>query len=520
MPTSNSLSERAAQAFEGRGISAETAAKLGVYTGKSIRDDEGNFIRVEPDLRGNVLVFPTFENGVVVNEKYRMPGKEPGTKIIWQKPGGKRTFYNSDALDDPAVASGPHALIITEGEPDCLTAIDCGFPFTVSVPDGSHLPPKNGQPSDMEKGDVREFEFLWNNRDRLKKIRRFIIAMDNDDAGRHMASELVRRLSASRCMFVTYPDGCKDTNDVRMKYGPEAVTKMFNEAQFYPVRGVFRLDQYPEAPEIQTLSTGWSTIDQHFQLFTPSLLVVTGIPGFGKSTWVNHLMINAAELHNWRTAIFSPEMPVIPHLRDKMRRCAGRMTVTELISADRLGNIDRWIEDRFSFIDHDFDDPDDDVTLEWILERAADAVLRYGIRCLVIDPWNEIEHTRRRDETMQEYIGRALRLMKKFARKYDLMIICVAHPTKEVGKDGKSRVPSLYDIEGSAAWFNKPDIGIVIHRPDRESMESAIHVQKIRFDGTGEVGMVMMSFDKATGRYDLLDALERARRLKVSDYQR
>jgi len=59
--------------------------------------------------------------------------------------------------------------------------------------------------------------------------------------------------------------------------------------------------------------------------------------------------------------------------------------------------IDRWIEDRFLFIDHDFDDPDDDVTLEWIIERAADAVLRYGIRCLVIDPWNEIEHARRRE---------------------------------------------------------------------------------------------------------------------------
>src|SRR6185295_10311301 len=179
--------------------------------------------------------------------------------------------------------------------------------------------------------------------------------------------------------FVTYPEGCKDTNDVLVKYGPEAVTKMFNEAQPYPVKGVFRLDQYPDAPEITTLSTGWGTVDAHFKLFAPSLVIVTGIPSHGKSSWVNHLLVNAAEKHNWRAALFSPEMPVIPHLRDKIRRCAGKAMITDLIKEDRLGGVDRWIEDRFFFIDHDFDDPDDDVTLEWILDRAADAVLRYGI---------------------------------------------------------------------------------------------------------------------------------------------
>ena len=497
------LSERMVQALEDRGISGETAVRLGLYTGKANRDEDGKLIEVVPDPRGNILVFPTFEHGVVVNEKYRAPARN-GQKVIWQKPGGKRTFYNSDALDDPALQDGRQALIITEGEPDCLAAIECGFPLTVSVPDGSHLPAKDAT-DQVEKGDVREFEFLWNNRDRLKKIKRFIIAMDGDEAGRHMANELVRRLSASRCQFITYPEGCKDTNDVLIKHGPEAVARMFNEAQNYPVKGIFTLDQYPEAGEITTLSTGWGTIDQHFKLFAPSLVVVTGVPSHGKSTWMNHLLVNAAELHNWRTAIFSPEMPVIPHLRDKIRRCAGKGTIADLAKQNRIGGIDRWIEDRFVFIDHDFDDPDDDITLEWILEKAADAVLRYGIKVLVIDPWNEIEHARRRDETMAEYIGRALRMLKKFARKYDLMVVVVAHPTKEVGKDGKSRTPSLYDVEGSAAWYNKCDVGIVVDRPDKDRAETAIHITKIRFEGTGETGKVMMSFDRETSRYGYLN---------------
>ena len=103
-----SLSERGAQAFEDRGISAETAVRLGVFTGRGRKDDETGNSWVEPDPKGNIIVFPTIEHGVVVNEKYRAPGKK-----IWQKPGGKRTFYNVDVLDDPALERGDYALIIT-----------------------------------------------------------------------------------------------------------------------------------------------------------------------------------------------------------------------------------------------------------------------------------------------------------------------------------------------------------------------------------------------------------------------
>lgn len=516
-----SLSETVAEAFESRCINAETAAKLGVSTGRAVYDDDPEsgervFKGVEQDPNGKIIIFPFMERGVCVNEKYRAPGKK-----FLQKIGGRRTFWNSDALDDPAVLDGRQSLIITEGEIDALTAIDCGLPHTVSVPDGAHLPPKDGRKAEDQPNDEGgKFEFLWNNRERLKKVKRFIIAMDNDAAGQHMATELVRRLSASRCQFVTYPEDCKDTNDVRMKHGAEAVTRMFHEAQNYPVRGLFQLHQYPDAPGIQALSTGWETLDVHFKLFTPSLVVVSGVPSHGKSTWVNHLLINAARLHGWRAALFSPEMPVIPHLRDKMRRCASKMTDEELAKSDRIGNIDRWIEDRFVFIDHDHDESEDDVTLEWVLERMADAVLRFGINCGVIDPWNELEHLRRRDETMSEYISRALRMIKKFAKKYNLCMIVVAHPTKEVGKDGKSRTPTLYDIEHSAAWYNKADSGIIVDRPDFDSDETAIHVQKIKFEGTGSKGKVMMVFDPLRSRYMLLNAEERARRVRLADYQK
>lgn len=482
------------RAIEARGLDPETCARLEVYTGRSENGE------VVPDPNGNIVVFPYTENGVTVAEKYRAAGKR-----FWQKAGGKRTFYNSDALDDPALEVGTMALIITEGEPDCLAAISCGFPLSVSVPDGA---PPAVEPSSPDKIDPNadatgKYEFLWNSRDRLKRIKRFILAVDNDPPGQRLAAELVRRLSASRCLFVTYPEGCKDLNDVLMKHGAEAVTAVLNGAQHYPVKGVYTLSDYPERGQIETFLTGWPTLDAIFKVFAPALIVVSGIPSHGKSSFLTNLLVNLAELHGWRSAMFSPEMPVVPHMRDKIRRIVGRQPIDDMPPA-KLAKIDRWIGDHFVFIDHDSSD-EDDITLEWLLERAADAVLRYGIKTFTFDPWNEIEHSKDPRETMTEYIGRALRQIKKFGQRYCLVIFVVAHPTKDVGKDGKSRVPTLYDIDGAAHWFNKPDVGIIIDRPDPNIDETMVYIKKVRFEGTGSKGSVKMKFDRETSRYELLN---------------
>lgn len=485
------------KAIEGRGLDPETAVKLGLFTGRS---ESGEVV---PDVNGNVIVFPYYHQGVVVAEKYRAAGKR-----FWQKQGGKKAFYNADILEDPALESGAAALTVCEGELDCLAALSCGFPFTVSVPDGAPPaadPSKPEEPIDPAADAHGKFEYIWTHADRIKKIKRFILAVDNDAPGQRLAAELVRRLSASRCLFVTYPEGCKDMNDVLMRHGAEAVSAVLNGAQHYPVKGVYTLSGYPDAPQIATYGTGWPTVDALFKLFAPSFTVVTGIPSSGKSSWLTHLLINAAEMHGWKSAVFSPEMPIVPHFRDKIRRIAGRSAIDRM-SADRLAGVDAWINENFVFIDHDTTGDDEDITLEWLLERAADAVLRHGVRILVIDPWNEIEHAKDQRESMTDYVNRSLRQVKKFGQRYGLAVFVVAHPTKDVGKDGKSRVPTLYDVSDSSAWANKPDIGIVIDRPDAHSDETMVYVKKIRFEGTGEKGAVKMRFDRETSRYEMLNA--------------
>jgi twinkle protein len=471
--------------LEERGLFTETATRYGIYT--------ANVKGLRPGA--SVIAFPFMENGAVINEKFRMLPKEK----FWQHSGRKKIFWNADALDDPALESGQQPLIITEGEPDALSAIQSGFPLTVSVPDGA---PPAGEAEDTG-GDDRtgKYEYLWNARDKLKRVKRFVLATDGDPPGARLREELTRRLSAGRCSFLEYPIGCKDLNDVLRKQRGDGVARVINAAKQCPVRGLYRLSDYPDEGQLETYSSGWPLLDQHFRLFMGEFIVITGIPQHGKSSFTLQLLAHVASLHGWRSAIFSPEMKIVPVVRDRFRSIkSGR---TGPVSPE----INAWIEDNFVFIGADpLRQADDDYfDLEWIIDKATEAVLRDGIRVLLIDPWNEVEHARQKGESMTDYVARGIRMLKRFARDYNVVVIVVAHPTKmSRGKDGKLERPTLYDISDSAHWYNKPDHGLVIYR-QFETEVSEIDVVKSRFDEAGETGVVKMKFDRYLHRFHALD---------------
>lgn len=477
--------------LESRGLDPELAVRFGWHTAKRAGHE------TVPSRSGEVLAVPFWDGDAVVATKYRTPDKK-----FWQAPGGRSSFWNVDALRDPAFEQGRMPVVITEGELDALTAIQCGFPLTVSVPDGAPPPSAEQLPATATADAEGKFKFCWHAANLLVGPgKRFVLAVDNDPPGQRLAAELVRRLFAARCSFVEYPAGCKDLNDVLQRHGPEAVAGVINTARPYPVRGLYRISDYPERGALQTFSTGWPTLDQHFRMFTGEFCVITGIPSHGKSTFVLNLLVNLAKVYGWRSAIFSPEMPAVPFIRNRLRSLYGEYRDPVAVSS--------FIEDRFVFIDAEpSGDQDEEFTLDWVLSKANEAVMRDGIRCLVIDPWNELEHARGRNESVTEYTGRSIRELKRFARLRDIAIIVVAHPTKDVWREGKSRVPTLYDIEGSAHWFNKADHGLIVERCADLPDLTNIHIAKARFQETGERGAVKMRFNRHVGRFEMLDDAE------------
>lgn len=415
------------------------------------------------------LAIPMLREGVAINHKYRGPGKR-----MMQDPEAPRSLWNEDCLRDPSLAHLP--LLITEGEFDGLAAIQAGHVRTVSVIDGA------GTNLDFLEG-------IW---PLLEAVPRIILAGDGDAPGQKLNGELARRLGAARCARVEYPEGAKDLNDVVRDHGEAAALERIEKAKPYPIEGIYRLSDFPEQEALDCKPCGWIGLNTHLKLWVPELMVITGIPGHGKSKFALHLLCNQVEDHGAKVAIFSAEVPVKPIIRDELRAYHGGTPE----------DADAWIEENFVWISSNPRTAEEEVDAEWLIEKAGDAVIRHGITWMLIDPWNQLEHKRTGRESITEYQERQLRAINRFRRSFGVGVVIVAHPTKAVmGRDGKVRTPGLYDIDGSAHWYNAPDHGVVVDRPNIAGSKVRIIVRKSRFRESGVAGEAWLDFDQKGGRY-------------------
>lgn len=504
-----SLSQKAIEWLGSRAIEADVAVKHGIYTARHVPGGEP-----KADVAGNILVFPYVERGEEVNAKYRTRDKDGGKKF-WQRSGARKTFFNADVLDDPALEAGQAALVITEGELDALAAIQAGYPFAASVPDGAP-PARDDQGNliavpettdDIDPQHDEKYRYVFNNWDRLKRIKRFVIATDGDEPGQRLAQELARRLGRSRCAVISYPpeptvpdaDGVlrpvKDLNEVLQHYGPDAVLACIHRAKPFPLKGLYKLSDFPERPPLQALSTGFHALDEHMRLYRGAFVVVSGLPGGGKTALFTQIAMNMAKMHGWRIAIASFEMPVRPVLENMLigfllNKPRARWTRAECDEARA------FIDEHFVFISLSPEDDDTESDVQWVIERAEEAVIRDGVSMLLLDPWNEVEHKRRPGENVADYTNRAVRSLKRFAMVYDVCTVVVAHPTKAAGVAVRSGdALSLYDISDGATWANKAELGVMIHRDPMMPGGANVGIRKVKFHETGKIGDVTLVFD-------------------------
>ena len=519
------LSEKHLQGIASRGIDEELATRMGLYSGTFSRDGS-----VIADLNGKILCFPFFEHGEEVNTKYRW--SQDGQRRFMQRKNAVKTPYNVDvilnvdSLLELSKDDGTHQLVWTEGEFDCLAAIQCGFPHAISLPDGAVaardgqgnlLPPVPDDTRDIDPENDDKFSFFKRHFEPLSMVKIHIIATDDDEPGRRMAKELVRRIGAARCMMVTYPadkvvpdkkakpeqDGsqplrsCKDLNEVLQYLGSDRVKEILTLAKAWPVRGLYKLSDYPDQEDPVTYSTGiCELLDEHFRFFDSAFVVVTGVPRAGKSTLINQMAVGMAKLHRWPVTIFSGEMPVKPYLSNPLMTAFLNKPKSEWSRQDR-SLATEFVERYFSFIDYSLraGEEEADIDIDFIIAKGADACFRYGTRLMVVDPWNEVEHGSRPGNMNQsEHIGRSIRKLKRFGKEFNCAVVVVAHPTKM----GSGEVPGLYSISDSSNFANKAEVGMVVHAPDPMLPAREIIIPKVKFHGTGMKGIVPLAFDMDT----------------------
>ncbi|MDI3467931.1 MAG: hypothetical protein OJF50_006752 [Nitrospira sp.] len=444
-----------------------------------------------PQLEDEVpcIVFPYTRQSEVVNLKYRsLEGKH-----FRQVKDAEKVLYGLDDLTEDWA-------VIVEGECDKLALEVAGICNAVSVPDGA--PPANSKPSDAK------FEYLINCAADLDKLKKIVLAVDDDAPGRTLEAELARRLGPERCFRVRWPEGCKDANEVLIQSGAEELRRCIAEAKPYPLEGVLQVADL--AGDVMSLyqeglpggvSTGWPSVDQHYTVRPGEMTIVTGIPSHGKSQFLDALMVNLARDHEWAIAVCSPEnLPVSRHIAKLVEQYTGwpfrkgptrRMTPHELVMA-----LD-WLHQHFVFIA-----PDEALTIPALLQHAKALVARHGIRGLILDPWNEFDHARG-TTTETEYISTSLTQIRRFARNYGVHVWLVAHPQKLYRRDdGSYPVPTPYDISGSAHWRNKADNCLAVWRDENDPDEPVhLYVQKVRFREVGKIGLVPLRWSSVNGRY-------------------
>jgi len=443
--------------FGTRGISKQTLRDLRVAEGKEWMPQTGK--------EENTIQFNYWMGDQLINVKYR-----DGRKNFKLYKGAEKVFYNINSV------VGYDWCVLTEGEIDVLALHEAGIPNAISVPNGATLNNNN-------------LDYLDNCIDYFDDKTKVVLAVDQDDPGLMLKQELVRRLGAEVCYLVDFKD-CKDANEYLLKHGADKLKNAIHAAKQVPLENVSTLyDVEEELKDFvkngfkQGYQIGISNFDKIFSTYTGQFITVTGIPSSGKSDFVDQMVVGYNSNYGWKTAFASPEnQPTFLHAHKLMRKIWQDMPMPGDIGSDKWKNVADHVNDNFFFIDMD------KYNLESVLRKGAELVKRKGIKCLVIDPFNKIRDVNAQSEDVTRYTMEYLTKIETFAKKYDVLVFIVAHPTKMYkGQDGKIEEPTMYNIKGGGEWYDASYHGLLVHR-DYEAKTTKVKVLKVKFQNLGENG--------------------------------
>ena len=443
--------------FSSRGISLNTLDTLGVTEGPEFMPQTGK--------KENAIQFNYFMGDQLINVKYR-----DGRKNFKLYKGAEKIFYNINSV------VGYNWCVVVEGEMDVLALHEAGIQNVISVPNGATLNSNN-------------LDYLDNCIDYLEDKEKIILAVDADEPGQALKQEFIRRLGAEVCYLVDF-DGIKDANDYLIEHGKEKLREVINSATQVPLEGVSTLRDLENdlldfvhngfKPGYQV---GLENFDKIFSTYTSQFITVTGIPSSGKSDFVDQMCIGYNKNYGWKTAYASPEnKPNYLHAHKLIRKTWEGLPSASDVGSSKWKQVTDHVNDNYFFIDMDR------YTLDEVLKKGGELVKRKGIKCLVIDPFNKVRDVNCKTEDVNRYTMEYLTKIETFAKKYDVLVIIVAHPTKMYkDKDGKIEEPTMYNIKGGGEWYDASYHGLLIHR-DYELKTVKAKVLKVKFQNLGENG--------------------------------
>lgn len=461
--------------LECRGISKETAMKAGICSRQTWKGC--SWI--------HWIAFPFYnEKGRVVNVQYKMADLEhkefmfePDAQLI---PWNIRSIYEDNA-NEP--------LYVTEGMMDALALMECGYKCVISVP--------NGAGSKMSVFD--------HYRDYIeKKFDYIVFAGDTDERGYELAVNFTKYFSGMDVCRVSWDEAdinAKDANEVLMFVGVDAVRRCISAAEMendnnlkMALSNEAALDNLYHNGIPEGLGIGLEGFDEIVRFQEGNLLLVTGYPGSGKSTFVNYIVMSMYRLYGWKTLFFSPEkQPQEYHEAEMISIITGKSFGCDNMDEVEYVAAKNFLRDKIMFLSEDVSNPN------YIISIAHRAVRCMGIKMLVVDPFVYLDLPLVSGASETQKIAEVLKKLMFATRKLNIFVILVAHPRKP-SSEGPVE-PSLYEVSGSANFYNFCDAGIIMERLKSGNNLVKITCGKARRPFNGSLGSCQLAYDVSCGRY-------------------
>ena len=434
------LTEKGRKFLNDRGITDDVIGRNKILSSNNDRD----------------VYFPYIKNGEFINYKRRgVDGK-----FFAQAKDAKPIIYNYDGV------KGKDKIVICEGEIDSLSWEVAGVKWHTSV--------NMGAPNVGDKSIDKKLECLTTCYDVFDEASAIYIATDNDDNGRNLQQELIRRFGAEKCRIVDLRP-FKDANEVLVAEGTESLRNRLKNALTPKVEGVFEVDDVIESMldgfengQERGTTTYIPQVDNAWTWRSGEVNIWTGYQNEGKSLFLNQLSTIKAYYDGWKFGVFSPEnMPMKDFFNDLVEMYIGKSSdpyyKNNQMTKDEYLEAINFVKRHFFLIY-----PKKNFNLDSIFERAKFLVKTKGIRSLIIDPYNTVQHKMGRGEREDLYISRFMSELKRFAVDNKISVNLVAHqvtPQKDEG--GRYYKPDVNRIKGGGTFSDKADNVMFVWRPYR-----------------------------------------------------
>ena len=448
----------------------------------------------QPALKKEVnnIVFNYFEGDKLINKKFRS-----GNKKFTQLANCKKVFYGINDI------IGKKECYIVEGEFDKLAMWEAGYKNCVSVPNGAN-----------DLNDI--FDTCENY---IKELDKIYIAVDNDDAGKKLEHELLKRFGKWKCEKIEFKG--KDAND-DLKDSILTLQNSIENSTPYPVDGTFNAEDIKESifdlydngieATIKPTNETYKYLNNKFSLMTGQLTVVTGIPSHGKSNFIEDYVLNLVNDCNLKASFFSPEhFPLELHQSVMIEKVMGKPfgrdyswngDEVERVSKEEINEYIEWSKDKIFLT---YPEKGETVNWKWLLDKFKEQMFRYGTDIFVIDAYNKVK--RDSPDSLGE-INQSITDLTSFAQGYGVNVILIAHPTKmQKNEDGTYKIPDLYSVSGTADFRNQTHNGLCIYRyfdNNETGLKGYVEVHnlKTKFKHQGEIGSITeFRYDNANNRY-------------------